>query len=189
MKKAETVALEKALMYSTIENRTFGVSEVTVGWHGRKRVDFVTTNTKGTISCYEIKVTKSDFHSEHGHNFFGHYNYYVMTPELYKEVRNEIPAHVGVLTVNPSDVDRLKDKSLKSVKRATRQDLDYKEATLMRLYLVRSMSREVKKTFASESKELMADLRRRLDYWRSSAKSLSREIKELRAENKKLRRR
>ena len=96
-KRAETLELENALMAKTIEFRTFGCPEVTIGWFGRKRVDFMQTNTRGLIWCYEIKVSVSDFHSKHGHNFMGHYNYYVMTPELYEEVKDEIPDGVGVL--------------------------------------------------------------------------------------------
>lgn len=188
MKTDETLALEKALMLSTIEKRTFGVSEVTIGWFGKKRVDFMTTNTKGTISCYEIKVTKSDFHSKHGHNFYGHYNYYVMTPKLYNEVKKEIPKDIGVLTATIEDVEKYKGNALQSKKRAVRQELSYKDATLMRLYLARSMSREVKKNFESENKEMVADLKRRLDYWKSRAKSDGSSLSKCRNENTKLRR-
>ena len=49
------------------------------------------------ITCVEIKISVSDFHSDHGHNFVGHCNYYAMPTELYKKVKNEIPDGVGVL--------------------------------------------------------------------------------------------
>ena len=83
-------------MQSTVEKRTFGCPEVTIGWYGKKRVDFMMTNTRGIVWCYEIKVSKSDFHSKHGYIFEGHYNYYVMTLELYEKVKDEIPDGVGV---------------------------------------------------------------------------------------------
>lgn len=188
MKTDETLALEKALMLSTIEKRTFGVSEVTIGWYGKRRVDFMTTNTKGTISCYEVKVTKSDFHSKHGHNFVGNYNYYVMTPALYKEVKAEIPKDIGVLVATPSDVEIYKGNALKSMKKATRKELSYKEVTLLRLYLLRSMAREVKKSFEADSKEMVAELKRRLEYWKNKAKSMDADLAELRKENRWLRR-
>lgn len=37
------------------------------------------------ITCVEIKISVSDFHSDHGHNFVGHCNYYAMPTELYKK--------------------------------------------------------------------------------------------------------
>ena len=57
MKTPETIKLEKALMKSTELRRTFGVPEVTIGWYGKQRVDFMETNTRAIIRCYEIKVT------------------------------------------------------------------------------------------------------------------------------------
>jgi len=49
------------------------------------------------ITCVEIKVSVSDFHSDHGHNFVGHCNYYAMPLALYKKVKDEIPDGIGVL--------------------------------------------------------------------------------------------
>lgn len=49
------------------------------------------------ITCVEIKISVSDFHSAHGHNFVGHCNYYAMPTELYKKVKGEIPEDIGVL--------------------------------------------------------------------------------------------
>lgn len=49
------------------------------------------------ITCYEIKVTKSDFKSEHGHNFVGNLNYYVIPKELYEEVKDLVPEDIGII--------------------------------------------------------------------------------------------
>lgn len=49
------------------------------------------------ITCVEIKVSVSNFHSDHGHNFVGHCNYYAMPLALYKKVKDEIPDGIGVL--------------------------------------------------------------------------------------------
>ena len=49
------------------------------------------------VTCVEIKVSVSDFHSDHGHNFVGHCNYYAMPLALYKKVKDEIPDGIGVL--------------------------------------------------------------------------------------------
>ena len=50
MKTEETLRLEQALIKKTIEFRTFGCPEVTIGWYGKKRVDFMQTNTRGAVS-------------------------------------------------------------------------------------------------------------------------------------------
>lgn len=179
LKSEQTNALEKALMQSTIEKRTFGCPEVTIGWYGKQRVDFMMTNTRGVIWCYEIKVSKPDFHSEHGHNFEGHYNYYVMTPELYKEVKDEIPDNVGVLV----------GKSLACKKRAKRKKITDKRASELRMFLIRSMSREVKKSYTSSDLQELAKLKRNLDFWRRSAESYRKELRYAKVENKKERKR
>lgn len=57
-------------------------------------VDFVRVQECFTA---EIKISVSDFHSAHGHNFVGHCNYYAMPTELYKKVKGEIPEDIGVL--------------------------------------------------------------------------------------------
>ena len=54
-------------------------------------IDFMTMDSKEIFRCFEIKISKSDFRSNHGHNFVGNFNYYVMPKELYYEVEKEIP--------------------------------------------------------------------------------------------------
>lgn len=49
------------------------------------------------IVCVEIKISKSDFKSKHGHNFCGNCNFYAMPRDLYPEVKDLIPDGVGVL--------------------------------------------------------------------------------------------
>lgn len=62
---------------------------------------FHTNKTKyeNTIvfTCVEIKITKADFHSSHGHNFCGNLNYYALPAELYSKVKELIPDGIGVL--------------------------------------------------------------------------------------------
>ena len=58
-------------------------------------VDFITAiyDSYGfhAFTCYEIKISFSDFKSEHGHNLFGDYNYYVLTQEVYDEIMLKDP--------------------------------------------------------------------------------------------------
>ena len=49
------------------------------------------------ILSMSVKSSINDFHSKHGHNFIGDYNYYVMLEEVYAAVSMEIPYNVGVL--------------------------------------------------------------------------------------------
>ena len=52
MKTAETVALEKAIRRATRKTGVFGCYEVTIGFCGRERVDYMTYDTKGVFRCY-----------------------------------------------------------------------------------------------------------------------------------------
>lgn len=57
---------------------------------------------KGDFYCYEIKSSVEDFHSGHGLNFIGDYNYLVMPEEVYAAVSKEIPYFVGVIVPTES---------------------------------------------------------------------------------------
>ena len=96
IKTEGTIKLEHEIWKTTNKQGVFGCLEVTIGWYGRERVDYMTYDTKGVWRCFEIKVSKSDFHSKAHNTFVGNYNYYVMPKVLYDEVKDEIPNHVGV---------------------------------------------------------------------------------------------
>ena len=49
------------------------------------------------LTCFEIKVTKSDFKSKNGHNFVGNMNFYVVPEEIFKEVESLVPPDIGIL--------------------------------------------------------------------------------------------
>jgi len=49
------------------------------------------------ITCFEIKVTKSDFKSKNGHNFVGNCNYYIIPKELYGSVADMVPEDIGII--------------------------------------------------------------------------------------------
>ena len=49
------------------------------------------------LTCFEIKVSKSDFKSEHGHNFIGNMNFYAVPEEIYKEIETLVPPEIGIL--------------------------------------------------------------------------------------------
>ena len=74
---------------------------------------------KGDVYCYEVKSSVEDFHSKHGHNFLGDFNYYVMPQDVYEQVQKEIPYGVGVY-VPESDLGNCYE--LRNIKKAKRKD-------------------------------------------------------------------
>lgn len=49
------------------------------------------------ITCFEVKITLSDFKSNNGHNFHGNRNYYVVPKDLVPKVINLIPQDIGLI--------------------------------------------------------------------------------------------
>ena len=127
---------------ATRKQGTFGCFEVTIGFGGTHRVDYLTYEPhRGREAwysiwrCYEVKSSKADFESTNGHTFVGHYNYYVLPMSVYEQVRHKIPRDVGAWV--------LKERGMKCVKRPRRrQSVD--DETLQRS-LIRSLYREVEK--------------------------------------------
>ena len=139
MAKTElTLQLEREIWRATHKQGVFGCFEVTIGWFGNERVDFMTYDTNGIWRCYEIKISKPDFRSKAANTFIGHYNYYVMTRELYQQVKDEIPDSIGVY-VNGS-----------SIKKAKRSELRVDEQTLKNS-MIRSLCREFQKQQLSDN--------------------------------------
>lgn len=147
MAKTEvTKKLEDAIYSETRKQGTFGCFEVTIGWLGNERVDYMTYNTKGEWRCYEVKCSLSDFHSKSKKTFLGHYNYYVMTRELYEKVIGEIPCHIGVYVYSTL------------VKRPKKQELGIDEQILKDSF-IRSLYRDVEKLYDNGNENLVGRLR------------------------------
>lgn len=139
MKTSETKRLEMEIWNATNKQGVFGCFEVTIGWFGKERVDYMTYDTKGIFRCYEIKVTKADFHSPCHNSFVGHLNYYVLPVELYEAVKDEIPEGVGVYVSRGG--------SAYSVKKARRRPVE--DPDTLKDSLIRSLCREVTKQVQS----------------------------------------
>jgi hypothetical protein len=118
-------------------------------FYNNERVDLLSYETKGYWRFYELKLTKSDFHSTSKVTFLGHYNYYVMPIDLYNEVADEIPEHVGVYCVytrgNYHYIGGCK-------KRAKKQELQIEHDLLMFSFM-QALSRENQKYRKILSKE------------------------------------
>lgn len=147
-KTKETLDLESLLFEYNRFNGFFCIFECTIGFGGGGRVDCIAIDTRSCIRAYELKVTKSDFHSKHGHNFVGNLNYYVMPRKLYNEVQNEIPNGIGVMCPNNDNT------SLEIIKKSKRVELK-QSLHNMELYMIRSLFREYEKTIASENKAIL----------------------------------
>lgn len=168
-----TLNLEKELYSSTNKMGVFGCFEVTIGWYGKERVDYITYDTKGVWRCYEIKVSKADFHSKAKKTFVGHFNYYVMPRELYEEVKDEIPKHIGVHIGSGC------------IKNAKRQELSVDEK-ILKDSLIRSLCRDAEKIYTSENvnyinrlKKQISNLEKESKEWRKDYYDLYKKVREL----------
>lgn len=79
-----------------------------------------------------------DFHSKHGHNFLGDFNYYVMPQDVYEQVQKEIPYGVGVY-VPKSYLGNFYE--LRNIKKAKRKDRSRPISEIL-LMMFRSAARE-----------------------------------------------
>lgn len=128
-----------------------------------------------TWRCFELKVTKSDFHSDAKLSFVGNYNYFVLPASLYPKLKDEIPAHIGVMTYRAFDAAAMAAAlapvttpgALRIVKPARYQDLQVQDGELMER-LTGSLNREVQKAKRVEKgltqysdDQLMKELRKR----------------------------
>lgn len=149
-----TTDIENALRKYTSRTGLFGCFEVTIGWYGKERVDYMTYDTKGIWRCYEIKVSKSDFHSKAKKTFIGHYNYFVMPKKLYEEVQNEISKHIGVIIYD--------EHKLETIKKPKKQELLIDEQ-VMKNSLIRSLYRESEKVALSKDINYMNKLKQKMN--------------------------
>lgn len=82
------------------------------------------------------KQAFEDFHSGHGLNFLGDYNYLVMPSDVYAAVSQEVPHYVGIYTPDGNE--------LACIRKAKRHNRT-KSVPEMLLMMFRSASREYRK--------------------------------------------
>jgi hypothetical protein len=106
MKSNLTVKIEQALQRfkRPDPNYKFVLVATEVQLAGRERVDVArfeeAKDHRVEMTCYEVKVSRSDFRSDNGHNFVGHRNYYVMPAKLAYQVEAEVPDDIGIIIFN-----------------------------------------------------------------------------------------
>lgn len=182
MKTELTLALERGIWMATHRQGVFSAFEVTIGWSGSERVDYMTYDTSHIFRCYEIKISKADFHSMAAKTFCGHLNYFVMPFSLFKQVMNEIPKDIGVFCEAwGQNLELTKRLPCVCVKRAKRRELAV-SADILKDSMIRSMSRDIGKQMSSGSPTLMECYHRELAEERQMTRHYRRQAEDLRAQ-------
>lgn len=89
-------------------------------------------DSKGILRCYEIKVTFSDLKSPAKKSWYGHYNYLVITENLFSKISDwdaHIPKHVGILC----------GESLASKRKAVKQEIASETENMLKESMIRSL--------------------------------------------------
>lgn len=173
MKTTLTQKIENALYYYCMDLGGIVVEEVTMP-DEQGIVDTLACFFKpGEMEwrCYELKITKADFYSKAKLSFIGHYNYFVLTEELYQKVQDDIPKEIGVLVYRPytQGEDLPADGTFIIAKKPMKRALQVEESALTQRFMA-SLFREVRKakrmsygTSFFSTEQLYKELRRRLD--------------------------
>ncbi len=155
MKTKLTKDLESTLYQYCLEQGSYVVEEVSMP-DKKGIVDTLSYQqlSDGQIEwrCYELKVTKADFHSKAKLSFIGNYNYFVLPQKLFEEVKAEIPTYIGVLIYRAFDQKAIENSPqtlrapgfLTVAKKAQYQDLQVDE-TKLTSHFIASLFREVDK--------------------------------------------
>jgi hypothetical protein len=123
-----------------------------LGYGNNERVDLLSYETSGAWRFYELKISKSDFHSKAKKTFLGDFNYYIMPSELYDAVKDEIPKEIGVYTAHIGQCQG--NYWMECAKKPIRQKLRIDHNKLMFSFM-QALSRENQKYRSILSKEFI----------------------------------
>jgi len=159
LKTELTLQLERDIWNATQKNGTFSIFEMTIGFNVkskiRERCDYVIyTPSKNEWRFFEIKISKSDFHSKCKNTFYGNYNYFCLTKELYEQVKDEIPNGIGVYIGG------------KLIVRAKKRELTI-SSDILKDSMIRSLCREFQKQYNSGDESKVAKLNRSVSRYKS----------------------
>lgn len=188
MKTELTLMLERNIWKATHKPGVFSAFEVTIGLSGvgNERVDYLTYDTGHIFRCYEIKASKSDFHSPAAKTFCGHFNYFVMPFTLFQQVKDEIPKGIGVFCEARSrDPQLAKLEPCACIRRAQRRELSV-PPDVLKDSMIRALSRDLGKQMLSGSPTLMecynrelAEARSTIQHYRRQAEQMCEQYKHL----------
>jgi len=147
LKTSLTLQMEESLYYYAREKGDIVVEEVTMP-EEQGIVDTLSCRLDQKKNfewrCYELKISSADFHSSAKLSFIGNYNYFVLTKDLYDQVKTEIPSHIGALIYHSFDKEAAVPGFFINEKKAQRQELNVNEKELL-YRLIISQAREVAK--------------------------------------------
>ena len=92
----------------------------------------MTMDSKGIIRCYELKVTLQDLKSPAKKSWYAHYNYLVVSRELYDKVSDwdeYIPKHIGIIV----------GECLESRRKAKKCEISTETEIMLKESMIRSM--------------------------------------------------
>lgn len=117
----------------------------------------MTMDSKGVIKCYELKVTLQDLKSSAKKSWYGHYNYLVVSRELYSQVsdwNDYIPKHIGIIV----------GEFLESKRKAQKCEVSTETEIMLKESMIRSMFWKMEKYKDAQSldkqKQLQSKIRR-----------------------------
>ena len=162
MSKNKKTKVYEMMLCSYLHRKVIYCNEVALHKHNNfynnKYVDFLAYDREKNFICYEVKVSKKDFKSQHGKNFVGNYNYYVMPRELYEVVKNEIPHNVGCYVEHKTNCGKI---SLYKVKKACYQELKEYDDTSLQVCLMGALYREATRNKKSKLLNALYDYKHR----------------------------
>lgn len=126
----------------------------------------MTMDSKGIIKCYELKVTLQDLKSNAKKSWYGHYNYLVVSRELYDKVSDwdeYIPKHIGIIV----------GECLESRRKAQRCEVSTETEIMLKESMIRSIYWKMLKYKDAQSIEKQKQLQ-------SKIRSLEREKESIR---------
>lgn len=138
-KTKTTLKIEQLLSEMCAQKRIYGCEEVTIGFYNQGRgneiVDFITMDSKGIIKCYEIKVSLQDLKSSAKKSWYGHYNYLVVSQELYDKIGNwddYIPKSVGIMVLTGQKSSYLASRRKPKLSKVSNEDLHMLKESMIR---------------------------------------------------------
>lgn len=152
-----------------IEKRWYGCEEVTIGFrgngHGNEICDYILMDSKGTIRCYEIKITLPDLKSNAKKSWYGHYNYLVISSDLFGKTGGfDIPEDVGIIVGSSSQREGNPWK-LETIVKPKKRMLTIEDEIFITQSMVRTMMYKIMKYKDSKSLEKMKGIERDSRYW------------------------
>lgn len=140
-------------MKQTLTLGTYGCLEVKIGFPSTQKfidqqqiVDYITYSTSGEFRCYEIKSNLSDLKSKAIKSFLGHYNYFVMTEDLFNDPQTK--TYLSPFMFNGIGVYILKNNNeLELIKKPKKKNISLGQSTILLESLVKSLFREANKYY------------------------------------------